>query len=194
VPDPSRIDEIAQLHAALRTAAAAVRERSELQEREKAALQAADRAKDEFLAMLSHELRNPLAALTAAAHILRVADPAHAAAKDARNVIERQSGHMARMVEDLLDVSRLIAGKVTLAADTFDLGQLTTNVVDNWRATHLVRPPRPSLPNPIKPGPVGDVGGALPDFKLSNWLSTNDWRDFRYPRRGLIGWAELRNA
>src|SRR6185312_11743909 len=56
VPDPSRIDEIARLHDALRTAAAAVRERSDLQEREKAALQAADRAKDEFLAMLSHEL------------------------------------------------------------------------------------------------------------------------------------------
>jgi signal transduction histidine kinase/ActR/RegA family two-component response regulator len=131
----ANVQEVNAVATALREADAAVRERESLRERERDALAAADQAKDEFIATLSHELRNPLAALTAAAHILRVADPAHAAAKDARNVIERQSRHMARMVEDLLDVSRLIAGKVTLTTETFDLGQLATNVVDNWRAT-----------------------------------------------------------
>ena len=59
VPNPSRIDEIVQLHEALRGAAAAVRERSDLQEREKAALQASDRAKDEFLAMLEPRAAQP---------------------------------------------------------------------------------------------------------------------------------------
>jgi len=131
----ANVQEVNAVATALREADVAVRERESLRERERDALAAADQAKDEFIATLSHEMRNPLAALTAAAHILRVADPAHAAAKDARNVIERQSRHMARMVEDLLDVSRLIAGKVTLATETFDLGQLATNVVDNWRAT-----------------------------------------------------------
>ena len=80
ISNPSGIDEIARLSDALRGAAAAVRERSDLQEREKAALQASDRAKDEFLAMLSHELRNPLAALTAAAHVVKLAQPGSEAA------------------------------------------------------------------------------------------------------------------
>ena len=110
VPDPIRIDEIAQLHDALRTAAAAVRERSDLQEREKAALQVADRSKDEFLAMLSHELRNPLAALTAAAHVVKLAQPGSEAAVKARAVIERQTKHMARLIGDLLDISRVAMG------------------------------------------------------------------------------------
>jgi signal transduction histidine kinase/ActR/RegA family two-component response regulator len=130
-----KVAEVKAVATALREADAAVRERESLIQRERDALEAADRAKDEFIATLSHELRNPLAALTAAAHILRVADPAHSAAKDARSVIDRQALHMARMVEDLLDVSRLIAGKVTLVTETFDLGQLAANVVENWRAT-----------------------------------------------------------
>jgi CheY-like chemotaxis protein len=83
---------------------------------------------------LSHELRNPLAALTGAAHILRVADPTHAAASDARGVIERQTKHMSRMIEDLLDVSRLIAGKVHLMPETFDLATLATTTVGAWRS------------------------------------------------------------
>ena len=134
-PPAVDLQEVNEVATALREAHTAVRERELLIQRERDALEAADRAKDEFIATLSHELRNPLAALTAAAHILRVADPSHSSAKDARSVIERQSRHMARMVEDLLDVSRLIAGKVTLTTETFDLGQLATNIVDNWRAT-----------------------------------------------------------
>jgi signal transduction histidine kinase/ActR/RegA family two-component response regulator len=128
------VREVKDVAAALREADTAVREREQLIEREKDALQTADRAKDEFIAALSHELRNPLAALTAAAHILRVADPTHAAASDARGVIDRQTKHMSRMIEDLLDVSRLIAGKANLMLETFDLAVLATSIVGAWRA------------------------------------------------------------
>src|SRR6185503_12111979 len=124
LPDPAGIDEIAQLHQALRTAAAAVRERSDLQEREKAALQAADRAKDEFLAMLSHELRNPLAALTAAAHVVKLAQPTSEAAVKARAVIERQTKHMARLIGDLLDISRVAMGKAAMERERFNLAKV----------------------------------------------------------------------
>ncbi|HET8875653.1 MAG TPA: ATP-binding protein [Casimicrobiaceae bacterium] len=133
--DDARVREVSDVAAALRDADIAVREREELIEREKSALQEADRAKDEFIAALSHELRNPLAALTAATHILRVADPAHRAAADARGVIDRQTRQMSRMIEDLLDVSRLIAGKVHLRIETFDLAVLAATTVGAWRAT-----------------------------------------------------------
>src|SRR5688572_6294922 len=113
-PARSRIDEIDSLAAALRQASAASRDRQELIEREKQALQTSDRAKDEFLAMLSHELRNPLAALTAAAHVVKLAPPETDAAVHARAVIERQTKHMARLVGDLLDISRVAMGKVAL--------------------------------------------------------------------------------
>ena len=132
--DDDRVREVSDVAAALRDADAAVREREQLIEREKRALQEADRAKDEFIAALSHELRNPLAALTAAAHILRVADPAHRAAADARRVIDRQTKHMSRMIEDLLDVSRLIAGKAHLRIETFDLAALAAATVGAWQA------------------------------------------------------------
>jgi len=128
------VREVSDVAAALREAGRAVREREQLVEREKDALQDADHAKDEFIAALSHELRNPLAALTAAAHVLRVADPAHAAADDARGVIDRQTRHMSRMIEDLLDVSRLVAGKVHLMPETFDLAALVAATIAAWRA------------------------------------------------------------
>jgi len=83
-PPDLAIGEVKTLALALAESARAIGERQELIEREKRALQAADRAKDEFLAMLSHELRNPLAALTAAAHVLKVSEPAGEASAKAK--------------------------------------------------------------------------------------------------------------
>jgi PAS domain S-box-containing protein len=99
------------------------------------ALKDASRAKDEFLAMLSHELRNPLAALTTAAHVLKLAEPADAAAITARGVVERQTRHMARLVGDLLDISRVALGKVTLERERFNLAESVAGVVNTWRAS-----------------------------------------------------------
>jgi signal transduction histidine kinase len=134
VPDQPAPDEVRSLARALRAAALAMREREQLIEREKEALHAADRAKDEFLAMLSHELRNPLAALTTAAHVLRMAPADAAATAKARSVIDRQAHHMSRMVEDLLDISRFAMGKVVLERRNFDLTEVVPNVVQMLRA------------------------------------------------------------
>jgi len=79
-----------------------------------AALRANDRAKDEFLAMLGHELRNPLGALAAASHVLHKSAADNEAVVSAAGVVTRQVHHMTRLVEDLLDVNRVTRGKVSL--------------------------------------------------------------------------------
>ena len=78
------------------------------------ALREADRRKDEFLAVLSHELRNPLAPIRTAIAILDRADPGSEQASRARGVIARQVDHLTRLVDDLLDVTRIARGKVEL--------------------------------------------------------------------------------
>jgi CheY-like chemotaxis protein len=96
-------------------------------------VQAASRAKDEFLAMLSHELRNPLAALTAAAHVLKIANPASDESVKAAAVVERQTRHMSRLISDLLDISRITHGKFALDRERFDLAEAVTRLVNVWR-------------------------------------------------------------
>lgn len=113
------------------------RQAADLIERHQAeeALRRADRHKDEFLAMLSHELRNPLAALTSAAHLLELLPPASEQAGKARGVIERQTRHMSRLVGDLLDISRVATGKLALQRERFDAAAAIANVVQVWRAS-----------------------------------------------------------
>ena len=89
-----------------------------LLERERAArvdAEAANLAKDEFLAMLSHELRNPLAAIGNASQVLVDLETKHAFGGRAVEIIHRQTKHLARLVDDLLDVGRVTAGKIVLA-------------------------------------------------------------------------------
>jgi PAS domain S-box-containing protein len=82
---------------------------------------AASRAKDEFLAMLGHELRNPLAPIRTALHLMALrADGGHASGKE-RQVIERQVNHLVRLVDDLLDVSRITRGKITLDRELIEI-------------------------------------------------------------------------
>ncbi|HZN86760.1 MAG TPA: ATP-binding protein, partial [Burkholderiales bacterium] len=161
------IAELDSLSAALAQAAQAMHDKHELAEREKAALQAADRAKDEFLAMLSHELRNPLAALTAAAHVLRLAAPGDAAAVQARAVVDRQTKHMARLVGDLLDISRVAMGKVALERERFDLAESAKNVINMWRASGRLE--RHQLALDIRPAWI-DADRARIEQILSNLL------------------------
>jgi signal transduction histidine kinase/ActR/RegA family two-component response regulator len=96
-------------------------------------LRDADRAKDEFVAMLSHELRNPLGALSAAAQVLRKVGLQEGAAADAGDVVSRQVEHMTRMVEDLLDVSRVTRGKVSLARQPFDFSEVVDKTIAEMR-------------------------------------------------------------
>jgi signal transduction histidine kinase len=94
-----------------------------------------DRRKDEFLAMLSHELRNPLGAITSAARLLEMIGPVDERAIRAAQVVSRQSAHLARIVDDLLDVSRVTIGHITLNKMPVDLRDLADQTVDSLRAS-----------------------------------------------------------
>jgi signal transduction histidine kinase len=97
-------------------------------------MQRTNRAKDEFLAMLGHELRNPLNAIGSAASLLGLGAGGPEMAERARAVIHRQVQHLGRIVEDLLDVSRVTSGKVVLLRQPTDLGELATGALASWRA------------------------------------------------------------
>jgi predicted ATPase/signal transduction histidine kinase len=97
--------------------------------------EAANRAKDEFLAMLSHELRNPLGAIGNAARVLHGVVPPGGHAARAGAVIDRQVGHLARLVDDLLDVGRVTMGKIVLDRQALDLAGVVSDVVTGWRGS-----------------------------------------------------------
>jgi len=93
-------------------------------------LRATDRSKDEFLATLAHELRNPLAPLRNALEILRMRGNDPAIAAHARQIMERQLAQMVRLVDDLLDVSRITTGKLTLRTESVALAAIVQSAVD----------------------------------------------------------------
>jgi PAS domain S-box-containing protein len=99
-----------------------------------ARLAEADRRKDEFLAMLAHELRNPLAPIRNALHLLGEPNVGPDALRTAREMMERQVQHMVRLVDDLLDVSRITRGKVQLRLEKVEVSSLIR------RAAEAVRP------------------------------------------------------
>ncbi len=95
------------------------------------ALRDADQRKDQFLAMLAHELRNPLGPLLNATYLLGSPGLGEASAARARKILDRQVRHMARLLDDLLDVSRISRGKIELLRETIDTSALTREVVDD---------------------------------------------------------------
>ena len=97
----------------------------------------ADQRKDEFLAMLAHELRNPLAAITASYPILERRAPLDEPERRARDVILRQTQHLTRMVDDLLDVARVTHGKIELRRELICLNELLQRVAATARQTRL---------------------------------------------------------
>ena len=97
------------------------------------ALRLADRRKDEFLATLAHELRNPLAPMVNALALLEAPDSPPDTERHARAIIDRQLSHMVRLVEDLLDVSRISRGKLTIRKELVELGGVMKSAVDTVR-------------------------------------------------------------
>ena len=98
------------------------RKRAERKVREsEAALREADRKKDEFLAVLAHELRNPLAPIRNAVHIMRAPGMGQAELAEARDIIDRQVKQLVRLVDDLLDISRITVGRMALQQAVLDL-------------------------------------------------------------------------
>ena len=92
-----------------------------------------DRRKNEFLAMLSHELRNPLAPITNAVHVMQANDPDARRHDWAREVIGRQVKQLTRLVDDLLDVSRITQGKIELKIETVDVAEVVGVAVETVR-------------------------------------------------------------
>src|SRR5262249_40085751 len=108
---------------------------SDLTDRRRAeeALKEADRRKDEFLAMLAHELRNPLGPIRNAAEVLGLKRPVEPTLARASEMIERQVVHMARLIDDLLDVSRISRGKVLLRKECCDLARVARETAGDYR-------------------------------------------------------------
>jgi len=100
-------------------------------EEERAALLAAEqasRAKDEFMAMLGHELRNPLAPIVTALQLMKLRDGGKRSKEE--QIIERQVNHMVRLVDDLLDVSRIARGNITLKREALDVHEIMAKAIE----------------------------------------------------------------
>src|SRR6266436_355028 len=94
------------------------------------ALKEADRHKDEFLAMLAHELRNPLAPILNAVQLMRMKPMPDPQLSQSRDVIERQVSHLTRLVDDLLDVARITRGRINLSPEPIELAALIARAVE----------------------------------------------------------------
>ena len=121
-PDADLIETLAIVSAQL--GQAWQRQRTEI------ALREAHQRKDEFLAMLAHELRNPLAPISTALRILDLPQATDTMHAEARLIIGRQVDHLVRLVDDLLDVSRFIGGKVTLRPELTDLERVVSRAIE----------------------------------------------------------------
>ena len=132
---------LAEHHQALEQAAERIRAANEQ-------LRQADQRKDEFLATLAHELRNPLAPIRNAAHIIRVLEDGNARLGQARQMIERQVTHMTRLVDDLLELSRITLGRLRLRKQTESLSAVLADVTEGARSgTRLWHELRVDLPD-----------------------------------------------
>jgi signal transduction histidine kinase/CheY-like chemotaxis protein len=116
------------------------------------ALQEADRRKDEFLAMLSHELRNPLAPILNAVQLLQLQKGENSVQRAARAIIERQVGQLTYLVDDLMDVSRAITGRIQLRQEQVTLSGIVERAVETARP--LIDQRRHDLTVSLPPDPI----------------------------------------
>jgi PAS domain S-box-containing protein len=121
-PEGARGDQVRRMLGIV----ADITERKELQQ----AMQEADRRKNEFLATLAHELRNPLAPILNSLHLLKSARSDAAQFERAHAIIERQAHHLVRLVDDLLDVSRFTSGRINLQQDDLDLRDVLATALE----------------------------------------------------------------
>jgi len=123
------------------------------------AMREGDRRKNEFLATLSHELRNPLAAIANAAQFMRLAAPADPGVGPSLDVLRRQVGHLIRLIDDLLDVSRITSGKIALRTERVDLVDVIGRALETARPLAAER--RQRLETTLPAGPLTLVGDPV---------------------------------
>jgi signal transduction histidine kinase/ActR/RegA family two-component response regulator len=172
--DARGIAELARLGDALRRSAdllaARAKERDDLLTRAEVAradAEAASRTKDEFLALLGHELRNPLSPIVTALHLL---DQRGLAATKEHAIIRRQVAHLVRLVDDLLDVSRITRGKVALHVEVVDVAAVVAKAVE--MASDLLEQRRHRLDVEVPPG-LAVTGDAVRLAQVVANLLTN---------------------
>lgn len=110
-----------------------LKEAEDAQRRLAADLSDADRKKDDFIALLAHELRNPLAPIRNGLNVLRLAGADHEALRETRGIMERQITHMVRLIDDLLDVSRINRNKMDLRLSDVTLAEAVSSAVETAR-------------------------------------------------------------
>ncbi len=119
--------------------------------RKAAALEAADRQKNEFLAMLAHELRNPLAPISNGLQLLKLQGVDPDTMQQTTEMMERQVVHLVRLVDDLLDVSRVITGKMTFKKEPVELRQIVQRAIEETQVTIDARGHELMLSLPARP-------------------------------------------
>ncbi|WP_317166034.1 CheR family methyltransferase [Spirosoma arboris] len=149
-------------------------------------LRESDRRKDEFLAMLAHELRNPLAPVRHTLQLLQLSPAQNEPISSAIAVMSRQVDQLVRLVDDLLDVSRINQGKIALQPALLDVGTLLTHAVDTVRPLYESLPRELSVSVPTEPLYV--LGDAIRLTQVVTNLLTNA---ARYTLEGGQVWVEL---
>ncbi|MDB5792614.1 MAG: hybrid sensor histidine kinase/response regulator [Massilia sp.] len=130
---PYEREEIGQLAEALDEMAATLQKKEAARGQAERELRAADQRKDEFLAMLAHELRNPLAPISTGAHLLKLLHSDNAQITQTCAIIARQVEHMTGLVDDLLDVSRVTRGLVSISTQVLDLRKVIDDAAEQIR-------------------------------------------------------------
>ena len=153
-------------------------------------LQEADRRKDEFLATLAHELRNPLAPIRNSMQMLRLLGSKDPTLQKAHEMIERQVDHLVRLVDDLLDVSRITRGKVQLRKERLNLAAVVSSAVETSRP--LIEESRHELKVTLPPQPLHVEGDLV---RLAQVVSNLLNNAAKYtPEGGRIALAVEREA
>ena len=137
-------------------------------------LREADRKKDEFLATLAHEIRNPLAPMTNAISLMRRGDPAPALREKALGILDRQMRHVVRLIDDLLDVSRITTGKLSLNTENVDLSDVLKAALELIEPTARAR--QLTLTAEVPPRKVVLVGDAARLLQVMSNLLSNACR------------------
>ena len=151
------------------------------------ALKLADKRKDEFVAMLAHELRNPLAPIMSGAEMLKLAAQDDPIVQHTGHVIGTQAKHMARIIDDLLDISRITRGQVTLKLETIDFASVVAVATEQIRP--LIDSSHHHLSVTMTPGPLPVSGDHARLVQVASNLLNNA---AKYTPEG--GYIELRVA